>query len=135
YVLSEVLKKPAEALAVLDTAVTRHPESALAYAGRGVLRARAGDYAGAKADAERALGLDCRPLVVYQVAGIYALSAKLSPADRDRAVDLLGRALHHEFGLELVGGDPDLELIRTLPEVQKLLAAARKWKKSSEDSK
>jgi serine/threonine protein kinase/tetratricopeptide (TPR) repeat protein len=128
HVLSDYLKRPAEAIAVLDRVVADHPTSALAHSGRGVLRARRGDFDGARADAERALALEDRPLVWYQVAGIYALTAQDRPADRDHAVFLLTKALHHDVGLDLLDADPELASVRRLTEVQKLVAASKRWK-------
>jgi len=128
HVLCEYLRRPGEATAVLDRVVASHPTSALAHSGRGVLRARSGDFVGARADADRALALEERPLVWYQVAGIFALTAQDRPADRDRAVYLLGKALHHDVGLDLFETDPELESVRRLAEVQKLVAASKWWK-------
>jgi tetratricopeptide (TPR) repeat protein len=128
HVLTEYLNQPTEALRILNDAVQRHPESALAHSGRGVLLARNGEYDAARSDASRALSLESRPVVWYQVAGIYALTAKQKPADRDRAVFLLQKSIHHDFGLDLIDRDPELDTIRKLPEVQKLMAGAKTWK-------
>lgn len=132
HVLSEVLHRTDEAVEALDQLVKLFPESAHNYAGRAVLHARAGRDDQARRDAETALRLTDRPAdrpdVVYQVAGVFALLSQRHPAERDRAVFYLADALHRGYGRDFVATDPDLEPIRGLPEVRKLVEAVRAWK-------
>lgn len=67
-----------EAKALLDRALTRHPEAADLYVSRGQLSSSAGDGAGAEADFDRALALDADHGEAFR-----ALSAgrKISAAD------------------------------------------------------
>jgi serine/threonine protein kinase/tetratricopeptide (TPR) repeat protein len=120
YLLSEKLDDPAGAIRVLDRAVELYPDSAPLRAGRGVLRARAGDRDGAIRDAEESLVRDSGGSNLYQVGCIYALTAKTHPADRFRAFELLTAALKTGFGADLLETDPDLDALRTYPEFQKL---------------
>jgi Flp pilus assembly protein TadD len=125
-VLSEYLHQPGAAIAALTEAIRLEPDAAVNYAGRGVVLARQGDFHAARADADKALELSDEPNVVYQVAGIYALTAKDMPTDRDRALFLLNRAVHHGYGLELIDSDPELAGVRSLPEVKNLVSEAKK---------
>jgi tetratricopeptide (TPR) repeat protein len=121
HLLAEDLNRPAEAIAALDRAVELYPDYVPARAGRGVLRARAGDRAGAIRDAEDALTRDSRPPNLYQVGCIYAQTAAEAPADRFKALELLSAALRGGFGREYLGSDPDLNPIRPSSEFRKLL--------------
>ncbi|MBX7104232.1 MAG: protein kinase [Gemmataceae bacterium] len=138
HIDTDYLQKTARAITALDAAIRLQPREAEFRAGRGVLKARMSDWSGAREDAAQALklaagdkklGLDDRADVIYQVAGIYALTARDKPEDRARAVDLLGRAIHEGYGVDLVDRDPELESIRTAPEIRHLLEEARRWKK------
>jgi serine/threonine protein kinase/tetratricopeptide (TPR) repeat protein len=113
------------ALAVMEQAVAIYPESVLARGGRGVLLARAGKRPAAIEDAQACLLLDSGPATHYQVACIYALTAKQNPDDRLQALPLLSAALRAGFGLEFVDRDTDLHTLRPVPEFARLIAAAR----------
>src|SRR5262245_42890991 len=107
HINDSYLHKPSDSIHALDEAIRIEPESAQALAGRGVLKARNGDFSGARSDAVRSLeaasiaglanspDLDDRPEVLYQVAGIYALTSKDKPTDLDRCLFLLSRAIQH----------------------------------------
>jgi serine/threonine protein kinase/Tfp pilus assembly protein PilF len=124
HVLSK-LGKNEQALAVLDVAVELYPDFVPARAGRGVIRARLGKRALAHEDAEGCLAQDKAALTQYQVAGIYALTSKATPADRPQAFRLLGAALQRGCGFDLLENDRDLDPIRNCPEFRKLADAAR----------
>jgi tetratricopeptide (TPR) repeat protein len=125
-ILDERLKKPAEAIAALDELLKYHPDSDDALAGRGVLLARRGDREAALADARAALAADRKPFTVYRVAGIFAQTSKIEPADRREALRLLAESFRREPSLtDLVVSDPDLDPIRKNESFNKLLAAAR----------
>lgn len=131
-ILSEYLHQPEDAIAALAEAVRIDPDAALSYAGRGVLYARQGNFTAARDDAQKALALRNDPEVVYHVAGIYALTAKETKSDRDRALFLLSRAIHHDYGVDLIDGDPELATLKPLPEVQRLIIEAKKMREFSE---
>jgi tetratricopeptide (TPR) repeat protein len=125
HILAERLRRPADAVRVLDTAVELYPDYAAARAGRGVLLARQAKRAEAVRDAEDALLCDTKAPNLYQVACIFALTSKARGEDRLRALELLRPALRSGFGLDLVDTDPDLDPLRPLPEFRRLVAAAR----------
>jgi tetratricopeptide (TPR) repeat protein len=121
-VLSEQLGRTADAVAVLDREIELYPEFVSARAGRGVLLARLGKRQPALRDAEECLRQDARPATLYQVAGIYALTSKQHPEDRDEALFLLSTALRKGYGRDLVGIDTDLDPIRGHPDFRSLVA-------------
>jgi tetratricopeptide (TPR) repeat protein len=123
--LSEKLKRPAEALAVLDRAAELHPDHAPFIAGRGVLLARAGDRDRAVRDAREALRLDAGGPNLYQVGCIYALTARVNAEDRREATRLVFAALRVGAGWEDVETDPDLDPIRGDDEFRRMLADAK----------
>jgi tetratricopeptide (TPR) repeat protein len=125
HLLAERLGRPKEAIAVLDRAVELYPDFVPARAGRGVLLARVGERAAALRDAEASLLRDTKGPNLYQVACIYALTSRKSPADRLRAIELLRAGLNTGFGLDLVDTDTDLDPIRKDPAFDPVVVAAR----------
>lgn len=75
-VLSEHLSRPDDSLKVLDAAIGVHPLDAYLWSGRAVLHARAGRRDAALLDVAEALKLSNEPLLVYQLACVYALTSK-----------------------------------------------------------
>ncbi|HEV3080125.1 MAG TPA: protein kinase [Gemmataceae bacterium] len=126
--LSERLNRPAEAIRILDKAVSLYPDYVPARAGRGVLLARAGRTEAAEEDARESLLRDTRAPNLYQVAGIYALNSRKRPGDRVQALHLLSEALRAGFGLDLVDKDTDLDPIRDNPEFHRVVNAARQFR-------
>lgn len=120
HLLGERLNDPAGAAKALDVAVEHYPDLVPVRAGRGVLRARAGDRIGAHADAAEALRRDSAGPNLYQVGCIYALTARTHPADRFKAVELVGAALRAGFGRDLLPTDADLDPIRDSAEFKSL---------------
>ena len=127
-ILSERLDRPAEALRILDRAVSLYPDYVPARAGRGVLLARAGRTEAAEEDARESLLRDTRAPNLYQVAGIYALNSRKRPGDRVQALHLLSEALRAGFGLDLVDKDTDLNPIKDNPEFHRVVDAARQFR-------
>ena len=125
YTLAEVLNRPADGAAVLETALKYHPDQVHLRATRAVYLARAGRRADAHAEAERALALGGDPATRYQVAGVYALTSKSNPEDRREAFRLLTAALTKGYGFEHLDSDPELVPVRPLKEFQDLVSAAR----------
>jgi hypothetical protein len=68
---------------------------------------------------------DQQPLVLYQLAGVYALTSRQHPEDRQPALRLLGRALQKGFGFDLIEKDTDFDPLRDDREFRELVAAAR----------
>jgi tetratricopeptide (TPR) repeat protein len=130
-VLAESLDRPTDAIAVLDR-LLELGESGQDLAGRGVVLARLGRRAEAHRDAVAALKADHRPFTRYQVAGIYALTARTTPSDALEAVRLLASAFRDGVGLNLVDSDSDLNPIRQRPEFQRVLDAARTLSEKSD---
>jgi serine/threonine protein kinase/tetratricopeptide (TPR) repeat protein len=123
-VLSESLHRPEEAVAVLNRAVELYPDFVPARAGRGVLLARLGRRADAIRDAEECLRRDGQAATLYQVAGIYALTSRQEPGDREEAILLLSSALRKGYGKQLIAIDTDLDPIRQHPDFRRLAAKA-----------
>jgi hypothetical protein len=90
-----------------------------------VLHARAGRRAEAVRDARAALLIDTKAPTLYQVAGIYAHSAKRNADDRREALRLLWAAVKTGYGLADVPTDPDLDPIRDDPEFADILKRAK----------
>jgi serine/threonine protein kinase/tetratricopeptide (TPR) repeat protein len=126
HILSEHFFDPDASLAVLDRLVKLHPDSAVAYSGRGVLLARAGKWEAAFRDAKAALERDNKAPILYQVAGIYALHSKSSPDDKREALRLLWGSLKTGFGLQFVDDDPELDPLRGDAEFRALVARAKR---------
>ncbi len=125
FVLSEKMNKPADAIAVLGTALDLVPDAQLARAGRAVLLARKGDRAAAHKDAEHCLAQGPGADVVYQLAGVYAVTSKARPEDARTAFRLLADALRQGYGFDLLASDTDLDPIRNTSEFKAMLEAAR----------
>jgi eukaryotic-like serine/threonine-protein kinase len=124
HVLSKLGRNDAAAK-TLDKAIKHAPDFVLARAGRGVLLARLGERDRAHQDADECLARDHKPLTLYQLAGIYALTSRTHAEDRQQAFRLLSAALQKGVGFELLETDRDLDPIRSCPEFQKLVDAAR----------
>jgi tetratricopeptide (TPR) repeat protein len=124
HILSK-LGRNEEAAKVLDKAVELYPDFIQARAGRGVLLARLGQREAAHKDAVDCLARDNKPLTIYQLAGIYALTSKNNPDDRQQALRLLSASLQKGVGFDLLETDTDLDPIRNCAEFQRLAEAAR----------
>jgi serine/threonine protein kinase/tetratricopeptide (TPR) repeat protein len=127
HVLADVLDQQTQALAAQEKAVACDPNFTLARSGRAVLYARLGRRAEAHADAQAALVLSEEPLVTYQVACAYALTATKNPEDLPRAIGYFRKALRDGYrDFPLIERDPDLKAVRNLPEFRDALDAAKK---------
>jgi len=124
-VLSSMPGRLEDAVAVLNRALKLYPESVLAFTARGTLLARLGKRDMAVKDAEAALRLDSQPSIRYRVAGIYASASRLHAPDAKLALSNLAVAFKSGYGVDLIETDPDLNPIKSLPEFQKLWAAAQ----------
>jgi serine/threonine protein kinase/Tfp pilus assembly protein PilF len=133
--LAESLSKPEQAVAVLDRLIEFTPDSGTDLAGRGVVLARLGRREAAHRDAAAALQADSKPFTQYQVAGIYALTARTHPADALDAVRFLALAFRRGVGLDLVDRDSDLDAIRQRPEFRRIEEAARSLREVSNPSR
>lgn len=127
YILG-LAQRNAEALPVLTRMIELAPDSADAWGGRGVAKARLNDRDGALADGRAALRLSNGPVTRYQVAGIYALTSRTHPEDRREALSLLDGALRDGFGFDLLDKDPELDPLRHDAEFQRTVDAARKYR-------
>lgn len=126
HVLSEYLDQPEQALDRLDSAVKLNPGYAPALVGRAVVLARTGKRKEAVADAEAALAASEDPLVRYQVACVYALSAKANPGDAGTALEHLRIAFRDRYNdFATVDADTDLANLRGNKEFETLVASAK----------
>jgi tetratricopeptide (TPR) repeat protein len=130
-VLAESLGRQAEAVAVLDRLIELSPDSASDLAGRGVVLARLGKRSEALRDAVAALKAGSQPFIRYQVAGIYALTAKSNAADALESIRLLASAFSDGIGLDLVERDGDLDPIRQRSDFHRIVDAARSLRDTS----
>jgi serine/threonine protein kinase/Flp pilus assembly protein TadD len=124
HILSK-MDRNEEAVKALNLLVDVYPDFLLARSGRSVLLARLGKRTEAHRDADHCLARDHQALTLYQLAGVYALTSKTTPADRRQAFRLLSAALQKGFGFDLLETDRDLDPIRRCPEFQRLVSAAR----------
>ena len=124
YLLAEKLERLEEAEATLDRSVTLYPDYVPSRSARGVLRAILGRREAAHLDARESLWRDTSPRILYQVAGIYAVTSEQVPEDRIEAFRLLSTALRGGFGFDELADDRELDSIRDQPEFRKLLEAA-----------
>lgn len=123
-VLSEVLNKPAEAVEVLNNAVTRFPWYTPARSGRSVLLARLGKSRDAREDAEQAIRLDPSAINYYQAGCVFLLTAS-NLEDRRRGMRHLRKALRLDPSWATqMREDPDLKAIKDSPEFLKLTESA-----------
>lgn len=125
HVLSEILHKNEESLAVINQLVTMYPDFVPARLNRGVLLARLGKRDAAISDARAALTRDSTPPTFYQAANIFALTSRQNPDDKRDAFPLLSRALLGGFGLDVINQDKDMDPIRNDPEFRRIVEAAR----------
>jgi serine/threonine protein kinase/tetratricopeptide (TPR) repeat protein len=121
----ERLEQTLQAVDALDRALTIAPDYVPARSGRGVLLARLGKRAEALADAREVLQRDTAPRTLYEVACIYALTARQHADDRLEALRLLSAALRQGFGHDLIESDSDLVALRPHPEFRRLVDVAR----------
>jgi hypothetical protein len=119
-----------QAIALFDKCVAFHPDLVSVRSDRGVLLARLGKRTEALIDAQEVLKRDTQPRMLYQVACIYALTAKEQPDDRVEAFRLLSMALRQGFGYDLVETDSDLAALRQFPEYHKLVTGVRALRSS-----
>lgn len=125
-ILSEKLGDAAPAIRLLDRVIELYPDYAPAWAGRGVLLARAGKRTEAHRDAQAALTADPAPRTLYMAANIYALTSPQEPDDRVHALHFLSRALRSGFGFEHLDTDRDLDALRDRPEFKQLVESVRR---------
>jgi eukaryotic-like serine/threonine-protein kinase len=125
HVLGKYFRRTQDAVKTLDKAVLLYPDDVRPLAGRGLYLARLGKRDAAIKDAEQALALDASPANQYQVAGIYALTSRQAPNDKEEAMRLLSAALKKGVGFDYLDIDRDLDPIRTMPAFRRVVEAAR----------
>jgi eukaryotic-like serine/threonine-protein kinase len=128
HVLSEILGRREEAIAVLSEALKRDSKFAPALTGRAVLYARVNQRSQALADLQQCKQLNPTPQIHYQMACAYALLAT-DPKDtvtREAAMYHLAKALAPGYGGPQLATDPDLANLRDeriFSEIKKGIAA------------
>ena len=121
YILGEVQKKHAEALAVLDRLVERHPNFIEGRISRGVLLARLGRTKEAVKEAEECVKLSSQPEIQYRAACIYALASQGDTKLLRESRRLLASALIGGWGYQWLLIDDDLAALRKQVGFQDLL--------------
>jgi eukaryotic-like serine/threonine-protein kinase len=113
------------AIQAMSEVIRLQPDNPTALATRGVLHARKGDRERALADARSALELDSSPDTCYRVAGIYALTSNVVPADKSRAIALIAKAALEQPQLVLgyLDVDPDIAPVINEPGMRELRKA------------
>jgi serine/threonine protein kinase/tetratricopeptide (TPR) repeat protein len=130
HVLADALNRPETALAALNRLIESAPDFALGRSGRAVVLARLGRATEAHEEAEKAMLLSADPIVTYQAGCAYALTSKDRPDDRERAIELVRKALRDGYrNLEAIRADADLATVRDLPAIKAALDAAEKLAK------
>jgi len=124
-VLSEHLRRPDDALKVLNQAIGVHPLDAYLWSGRAVLHARAGRRDAALLDVAEALNLSNEPLLVYQVACVYALTSRTVAIDKQEAMSMLAKCFRANANIaRLAWTDKDMDPIREDVEFKRLVSAS-----------
>jgi eukaryotic-like serine/threonine-protein kinase len=132
-ILADHLKRPDEAVAVLDTLVGMYPHYTEARAARAVYLARVGETKRAKEDLAVVLKEEPSPPRLYQAACVYALLSKAdgTGAYRQEALQYLARAFRAGFvKFDLVGRDPDLDPVRNDADFKDIVRHAKSWREA-----
>jgi tetratricopeptide (TPR) repeat protein len=115
HVLGVVLKRPAEAVAVLDTLLKRYPDFTAERANRAIFLAHMGEAKRATADVAVVLAEEPTPDNLFQMAGVYAQLSKTDPmgASRQQALEYLAKAFRAGYSnFDLVDRNADLVPLR-----------------------
>jgi serine/threonine protein kinase len=121
----DFLENPPAALRTLDRLLALAPKDREARSRRALLRAREGNHAGARRDAEQCYWETGTPRMQYLVGKVYALMAHRHSDYHKRALDMLASALRNGYGHREVARDPDLQRLDGDPEFVALLRAVR----------
>ncbi len=121
HVLSEVLKRPQESIAVLSELLEDDPLYLPALAGRAVLYARLGNEENALADIEQCLELRLSPQMHYQIACVYVRLPRINNPWLRHALHHLSVASETAYGGQLLASDRDLDNLRSDPAFLKIL--------------
>ncbi len=123
HVLSEHLNRPEDAIRALDRVLQTEPTFQKALGGRSVLHARLGNSELALNDVRQleSLEADLTGEALYQMASSVALCSRTQPDLQSRAIRLLARSVHQNYGGKYMETDVDLDAIRSLPEFDSIL--------------
>lgn len=122
------LGRTEESLAVLNRILEMYPDFTESRAARGVLLARLKQRDAALKDARECLMRDKKPLTIYLVADIYALTSLQNPDDARQALRHLASALRSGCGFDYLETDKDLDPIRNRPEFKQLVEGIRAFR-------
>lgn len=123
HVLSEHLNRPEDAIRALDRVLQTEPTFQKALGGRSVLHARLGNSELALDDVRQLESLEAVPTgeALYQMACSVALCSRTQKDLQSRAIRLLARSVHQNYGGKYMETDVDLDAIRSLPEFNSIL--------------
>ena len=133
YVQGELLKRPADAVRLLDRELELDPNQPVIIVCRGIYHAQLGHRDAAIADAKKAVAkAPSQGEVLYRAACVFALTSRLTKdpnADRRQAIGYLARALECGFGFDYVEADTDLAPLQDDPEFAELRTLIDKTRK------
>lgn len=114
-----------EATKVLDRMLKRLPDSPKGLAARATYLARLGRVDEALCDVRHCMELNKSPWILYQMAGVYALTSD-RPGHSDNAIRLIKAAIALQSSIaSKLEGDRDLDSLRELPEFIKIAEAVK----------
>ena len=128
HVLGVVLKRPAEAVAVLDTLLKRYPDFTSERVNRALYLARIGEAKRATSDVAVVLAEEPTPEHLFLMAGVYALLSKtdLTGATRQRALEYLAKAFRAGYSnFDLVDRSADFVPLRNDPDYKEMVQHAK----------
>jgi tetratricopeptide (TPR) repeat protein len=123
-ILADHLKRPAEAIAVLDTLLDLYPYATESRATRAVIFARIGEAKRAQEDLVIVLKEEPAPRRLYQAACVYALLSKTDPggAYRQEALQYMAKAFHGGYSnFDMIARDPDMDPLRDDPDFKEMV--------------
>lgn len=122
HLLAEVKKDAKSAVSVMEKVVESYPDYLPGRGGLAILLARVGERTKAIQQVNECLARRPSAEILYQLAGVFAQTSRMQPADADRAIELLTTALQNNWGHQYIRTDADLNPIRNLPAFKNLVA-------------
>jgi serine/threonine protein kinase/predicted Zn-dependent protease len=132
YVLGESLKKPEEAIKVLDHLLEMFPDLVDARVAKAIYSARLGKADLAVEEIKKALGKTPSPDTLYRAGCVYALLSEKKPEYEKQSLHYLSEALKRGWGFDCLERDSDLNLLRKHEEFSKIIQLVKTLQKWSQ---